>query len=315
MIVLGLILLIIGLVADIPILTTIGAILLIVGLILNIVPIGGTPKARLLADDSRTCNDPRPARPGVASCPADRVSSVEQPVAQRAREGRRQRQPRDQRRLERVVGVRLAVPDHAAGPVLRRRARAATTPARGRGRPRRCGPTRWRTTRRTPGRRSPRAARRRWPSPPPRPSASAPARRARRPSPRCRRTRPRRRPPSPRGPRRRTAPTASSSIQSGAVGAERGPQVQRQPGPLQPVADGRAVRAERVGRACRRCSPAAGSTARRSAPAAATRCRGRGRAPPGSGSAAPCRAGVRSPVASAAASSASTVCMLAFTPR
>jgi hypothetical protein len=41
MIVLGLILLIIGLVANIPILTTIGAILLVVGLILNIVPIGG----------------------------------------------------------------------------------------------------------------------------------------------------------------------------------------------------------------------------------------------------------------------------------
>lgn len=42
MIVLGLILLIIGLVAGIPILTTIGAILLIVGLVLNLVPIGGT---------------------------------------------------------------------------------------------------------------------------------------------------------------------------------------------------------------------------------------------------------------------------------
>lgn len=42
MIVLGLILLIIGLVASIPVLTTIGAILLVVGLILNIVPIGGT---------------------------------------------------------------------------------------------------------------------------------------------------------------------------------------------------------------------------------------------------------------------------------
>ena len=42
MIVLGLILLIIGLVANISILTTIGAILLIVGLILNLVPIGGT---------------------------------------------------------------------------------------------------------------------------------------------------------------------------------------------------------------------------------------------------------------------------------
>jgi hypothetical protein len=42
MVVLGLILLIVGLVASIPILTTIGVILLIVGLILNLVPIGGT---------------------------------------------------------------------------------------------------------------------------------------------------------------------------------------------------------------------------------------------------------------------------------
>jgi hypothetical protein len=41
MVVLGLILLIIGLVAAIPILTTIGIILLVVGLILNFVPIGG----------------------------------------------------------------------------------------------------------------------------------------------------------------------------------------------------------------------------------------------------------------------------------
>jgi hypothetical protein len=41
-IVLGLILLIIGLVASIPALTTIGFVLLIVGLILNFVPIGGT---------------------------------------------------------------------------------------------------------------------------------------------------------------------------------------------------------------------------------------------------------------------------------
>ncbi len=42
MVVLGLVLLIIGLVASIPILTTIGAILLLVGLVLNLVPIGGT---------------------------------------------------------------------------------------------------------------------------------------------------------------------------------------------------------------------------------------------------------------------------------
>jgi hypothetical protein len=42
MVVLGLILLIIGLVAGIPVLTTIGAILLVVGIVLNLVPIGGT---------------------------------------------------------------------------------------------------------------------------------------------------------------------------------------------------------------------------------------------------------------------------------
>jgi hypothetical protein len=42
MIVLGVILLLIGLLADIPILTTIGAILAIVGLVINLVPIGGT---------------------------------------------------------------------------------------------------------------------------------------------------------------------------------------------------------------------------------------------------------------------------------
>jgi hypothetical protein len=42
MVILGLVLLIIGLVASIPILTTIGAILLVVGLILNLVPMGGS---------------------------------------------------------------------------------------------------------------------------------------------------------------------------------------------------------------------------------------------------------------------------------
>jgi hypothetical protein len=42
MIVLGLVLLVIGLVAAIPILTTIGIIVLLVGLVLNFVPIGGT---------------------------------------------------------------------------------------------------------------------------------------------------------------------------------------------------------------------------------------------------------------------------------
>ncbi|WP_300645726.1 hypothetical protein [Nocardioides sp.] len=44
MIVLGLVLLIIGLVATIPILTTIGAILLVVGLVLNLVPMGGSTR-------------------------------------------------------------------------------------------------------------------------------------------------------------------------------------------------------------------------------------------------------------------------------
>jgi len=42
MIILGLILLIIGLVANIGVLTIIGAILLVVGLVVNLVPIGGT---------------------------------------------------------------------------------------------------------------------------------------------------------------------------------------------------------------------------------------------------------------------------------
>ncbi|WP_200954572.1 MULTISPECIES: hypothetical protein [unclassified Nocardioides] len=42
MVTLGVILLIIGLVASIPVLTTVGAILIVVGLVLNLVPIGGT---------------------------------------------------------------------------------------------------------------------------------------------------------------------------------------------------------------------------------------------------------------------------------
>ena len=42
MIILGLILLIIGLIANISVLTIIGAILLVVGLVVNLVPIGGT---------------------------------------------------------------------------------------------------------------------------------------------------------------------------------------------------------------------------------------------------------------------------------
>jgi len=42
MIILGVVLLLIGLLASIPILTTIGVILVIVGLVLNLVPIGGT---------------------------------------------------------------------------------------------------------------------------------------------------------------------------------------------------------------------------------------------------------------------------------
>ena len=42
MVILGVVLLIIGLVANIPVLTTLGAILAVVGLILNLVPIGGT---------------------------------------------------------------------------------------------------------------------------------------------------------------------------------------------------------------------------------------------------------------------------------
>lgn len=42
MVILGVVLLLIGLVADIPVLTTIGIILAVVGLIVNLIPIGGT---------------------------------------------------------------------------------------------------------------------------------------------------------------------------------------------------------------------------------------------------------------------------------
>ncbi|HUR52310.1 MAG TPA: hypothetical protein VMZ11_09315 [Mycobacteriales bacterium] len=42
MIVLGLILLLIGLIAGVPLATTIGLVLLLVGLVLNFVPMGGT---------------------------------------------------------------------------------------------------------------------------------------------------------------------------------------------------------------------------------------------------------------------------------
>jgi Zn-dependent membrane protease YugP len=44
MVVLGLILLIIGLVASIPVLLWLGVILIVVGLVLNLVPIGGTSR-------------------------------------------------------------------------------------------------------------------------------------------------------------------------------------------------------------------------------------------------------------------------------
>ena len=42
MVVLGLILLLIGLLAGVPIATTIGLVLILVGLVLNFVPLGGT---------------------------------------------------------------------------------------------------------------------------------------------------------------------------------------------------------------------------------------------------------------------------------
>ena len=44
MVILGVILLIVGLVAGLPVLTTLGAILVVVGLVLNLVPIGGNPR-------------------------------------------------------------------------------------------------------------------------------------------------------------------------------------------------------------------------------------------------------------------------------
>ena len=44
MVVLGLILLLVGLIAGIPLATTIGFVLLLVGLVLNFVPIGGSTR-------------------------------------------------------------------------------------------------------------------------------------------------------------------------------------------------------------------------------------------------------------------------------
>lgn len=44
MVVLGLILLIVGLVIDMSVLTTIGLVLIVVGLVLNLVPIGGSKR-------------------------------------------------------------------------------------------------------------------------------------------------------------------------------------------------------------------------------------------------------------------------------
>lgn len=44
MVVLGLILLLVGLIAGVPLATTLGFILLLVGLVLNFVPIGGTTR-------------------------------------------------------------------------------------------------------------------------------------------------------------------------------------------------------------------------------------------------------------------------------
>jgi hypothetical protein len=44
MVVLGLVLLLIGLIAGVPLATTLGFVLLLVGLVLNFVPIGGTTR-------------------------------------------------------------------------------------------------------------------------------------------------------------------------------------------------------------------------------------------------------------------------------
>lgn len=44
MVVLGLILLLVGLLASVPLATTLGFVLILVGLVLNLVPIGGTTR-------------------------------------------------------------------------------------------------------------------------------------------------------------------------------------------------------------------------------------------------------------------------------
>ena len=125
--------------------------------------------------------------------------------AQSLRQGRGERQPRDERRLERVVGVRLALPGGAARPVVRRQlvAPGAVLGVAEAGvdvLPPDLVPA---VVRRVAGRLVQRG--REWRSPRRRPSASARVRRDGRTSRPCRRSRPSRRPPTPRGPRPRTA--------------------------------------------------------------------------------------------------------------
>ena len=115
MVVLGLILLIIGLVASIPILTTIGIILLIVGLIPNFVPIGGTAdgssdRLRDYAAPARTARARGLVRVTSGSCRSGRRRAAWTPTNSAAarRTPRGATASRVCRRDQHVVDVRAA---------------------------------------------------------------------------------------------------------------------------------------------------------------------------------------------------------------
>ena len=271
---------------------------------------------RAVRNSDRVTTMPHAGRPAGTPREGARpaTGSGQELVAERRGQGRRERQPRDQRGLERVVGVRLAGPGDAARRVPRRQL-VPPRPVLGvEEAVRRRAATRWRTSRRTSPRPSRRTARRpsRWTRP--RPSASARVRRARPTSPRCRRTRPRRRRPSPRARTRRTATGRRRAASPGRRRPAR-PAGAAPAGPTPASARSSRRRGGTGGPARRRCTPGPGSTS-------SSKCSGIRHWLPRARSCTT-RVTIRwarsrseaSSRTSAAASSASTVCMLALTPR
>ena len=179
--------------------------------------------------------------------PKLKKSALQQPRRPGPGRGGGEGEARDQGGLEGVVGVGLAGPGDAAGGLGRATARGARSRARGRGRGRRCAATRC----------SYQSAYDESPVASCRAAAVAVASAATQ----CIRSRTTGRPgpvdgvdepvgavdgPALADRGVEQGPTASASSHVGSSGAEAGTQVQGQPGPLEPVADGGAVGAERV---------------------------------------------------------------------